>query len=123
MILPTACTGAPRMVAPAQPRPYLLIFAALIILLHLAVYSATKLRNSGGELANGMPPMAAILAANLESDKARLTCSLSFVMISAGVFAGAASPCHPSPWYPGTTSAIAGTVGSSPSRVGDVTPS
>jgi len=41
---------------------YILMFADLIILLHLAVHSAMKFRNSAGEVTNGTRPRSAILS-------------------------------------------------------------
>ena len=72
------------------------MFADLMMVLHLAVNSAMKVRNSDGEVANGTPPRSAILAAKFGSARAKLTYLLSLSMIPTGVSAGAAIPCQPS---------------------------
>ena len=98
------------------------MFADLMTSLHVAVNSAMKSRNFGGEVTNGTPPRSAILAANFGSARVELISLLSLSMISVGVFAGAAIPCQPSATYPGTTSATAGMSGKNVARFGDVTP-
>jgi hypothetical protein len=71
---------------------YILMFADLIVLLHFAVNSPMKFRNSNGEVANGTPPRSAILAANFRSARAKLICLLSFFDDLGGGVRGYGNP-------------------------------
>jgi RNA polymerase sigma-32 factor len=71
------------------------IFAARITLPHLSVNSTMCLPNSAGELANTVSPNWLIRCLILELARPALIASLSFSMMSVGVFLGAPIPFHP----------------------------